>query len=722
MSNSGTLRGIIGTALLAAAPALFTAPAAAAPKTMIVLSSAAYDVVNETAGGLAIGADDSVYVTGVSDNGLGVTDIHSVKYSKALATAGLVKVFSNGQSDNLAKGIAVDGLGNIIVAGRVTTGVQQDFLTLKYSPNFAALLSSAVYDGGSYDEADAVGVDSQNNIFVAGYSFDGITNNFHTVKYGQNLNRLSTAAYDVGSVNQATSLAIDHSDNVIVAGFSRTGANNDFFIRKYDNSLRTLYSASFNSGGTNDDRATAVAVDSSDNIIVTGRMFDGAASYNYCTRKYDGFLNLISSAVYDSGPANNDIPTGVATDSNDNIIVTGQSGSGLAIDYFTIKYDRNFAVLSSATYNGGNSDSPAGVRTDASDNVVVTGTSYNGVTFDYLTIKYNASPKITEVSPLYIGETANVTLKGNGFLAGSSVAFTDAGISTGAVSFITGQLTLPVSVLSSVMLAFTTVTVLNANGEIASNYGIASTRLRKSVAAFGAGALAAPARAGQVKVDIPAGTFPFPQVVTIYVVAAAAGNPSPVGEALHLDVTPAGAVAQQDITITMHYSPADLGGYNEAALSLAYLSTANVWVPLTTAVDQAGNSVSARTRVVNTDYAVVKAAVGSGGGGGGGAGGSGIPAKTYPNPYRPGSGGSFDQSDLGEGIVFAELEPGKSIKLTIVDVAGRLVFQKSGTADSQGRFLWDTKTASGGKAASGVYMYSITGGSKPMKGKVSIIR
>jgi len=202
-------------------------------------------------------------------------------------------------------------------------------------------------------------------------------------------------------------------------------------------------------------------------------------------------------------------------------------------------------------------------------------------------------------------------------------------------------------------------------------------------------------------------------------VPAPAGNPNPVGEALYLEVSPAD-VPQDDVYVTMHYDPADLGETPESSLSLAYYSTSSVWVPLTASVvDTAGNSVRAPTSFVNTKFAVVKEAQGSGGGG---AGGSGIPAKVYPNPYRPGSGGNFDQSTKGEGIVFAGLGAWQTFKLTIVDLAGQLVYQKSAAADNLGEYLWDTKTVSGGKAASGVYLYLIKGSGKPQKGKFSIIR
>ena len=57
-----------------------------------------------------------------------------------------------------------------------------------------------------------------------------------------------------------------------------------------------------------------------------------------------------------------------------------------------------------------------------------------------------------------------------------------------------------------------------------------------------------------------------------------------------------------------------------------------------------------------------------------------------------------------------------------MDLAGQLVYQKSAVADSDGEYLWDTKTVSGGEAASGVYIYMIKGSGVPQKGKFSVIR
>ncbi len=96
-------------------------------------------------------------------------------------------------------------------------------------------------------------------------------------------------------------------------------------------------------------------------------------------------------------------------------------------------------------------------------------------------------------------------------------------------------------------------------------------------------------------------------------------------------------------------------------------------------------------------------------------------AFAYPNPYRPGSGGDFGESAFGDGIVFASL-PARA-RVRIFSLSGAQVADLS-DEDGDGRCLWNTRNPDGGKAASGVYFYIITGpGSKAKKtGKIAIIR
>lgn len=701
------MRTVRKAVMAVCALALWAAQASAAPKTMTVLSSATYNSSGTDAVYAAItDADGNLYVTGASGN-----DYLTRKYSKGLVQLD-GNLYTNGRSGNTPYGIAQDGQGNVIVAGvEINASNEQDYLVLKYSPSFVQM-SSAVYDGGPVDVAKAVVTDSQDNVYVTGYTNNG-TNDFYTIKYNSSLVKLATAAYDSGFTDQAAALALA-GDYLIVAGYTKDGeTNSNIRVVRYDSGLKELGSASFDSGGGNSDISAGVAVDPSGNIIVLGRSV--AATADFLLLKYDSLLNLISSATYDSGLA--DQPNGVTVDSAGNIIATGYSGNGGAVDFLTLKYDNSLNLISSATYDGGGTDKAYAAVVDAEDNVFTAGSVYNA-NDDFFIIKYNASPKLTEVSPLYIGETSNVTFKGFGLVAGSSITFADTGISTGIISVQTNQITLSVSPSSSVLLGVTTVTVTAANGEEVTDYTLAATRLKNTVAAGQSASISAMLTEGQATVTIPAGTFAQQELITLYTVPADA-SARQVGQALYLSVSPA-VTPLQNITITMHYRESDLGTTAESALALAYYDATDGWVSLTSSLNSSANTATAVTREINTKYSVVKPAGGNGGGGTvpGGMGG----AKVYPSPYRPGSGGDFDQSALGDGIVFAGLGANQAIKITIVDLAGQLVYQKSAVANADGKWLWDTKTATGGVAATGVYIYMLKGAGQLVTGKLSIIR
>ncbi|MDT8286882.1 MAG: SBBP repeat-containing protein, partial [Elusimicrobiales bacterium] len=540
----------------------------AAPE-MIVLSSATYDSgAEDKAYALTIDGNGNIFIAGNSGN-----DYLFVKYNKNLQPS-LPQVYSNGRSGNVPGGIAVDGFGNIVVAGMEGgPTASQDYLVLKYSPDFATLLSSASYDGGFYDRATAVIMDEQSNVYMTGFSNDGATDRFYTMKYDSLLNQVAAAAFDSGDMDQAYAMAFSGSD-IIVAGVTRTGGtDDDIRLVRYDRDLNYLPpSVTFNSGGG--DMAVGAAVDSAGNVIVTARRV--GTDPDFLTLKYDSTLStLISSAVYDSGGA--DTPKGLAVDSADNIIVTGFTNNGGALDFFTIKYDSSLNILSTAAYDGGLADIANAVSADPDDNVVIAGQSY-GLTDNFFTVKYNASPRITSVSPLYIGETANVTFTGRGLLADTVVSFADPAISTGTYSFDSGQITLSVTPAASVTLGGATVTVTNSNGEQFTNASLARTRLRRVIPAFApaATAITALTELGNISVSVPAYSFTVQETLTLYT-EEAGGDAQQVGEALFIAGTPS-SVSLASMTVTLRYAPADLGGYPEASLSIGYYDPAAGWV------------------------------------------------------------------------------------------------------------------------------------------------
>jgi hypothetical protein len=142
-----------------------------------------------------------------------------------------------------------------------------------------------------------------------------------------------------------------------------------------------------------------------------------------------------------------------------------------------------------------------------------------------------------------------------------------------------------------------------------------------------------------------------------------------------------------------------------------------------TSVTQSVGSINlGQEKITGGSYEVI-----SGGAGSGiviqvGASSSLDNVKVYPNPYKPGTGSIYDNSSLGEGIVFSNLTPNANIK--IFNIAGELVAEFNET-NGDGKYLWNTRNSKGEKVASGVYIYYIKNpadGKQKAKGRIVIIR
>ena len=186
----------------------------------------AYAVATDTAG--------NVFVTG-NDNGSFLT----LAYSGGGALLWTNKFKSPLNHNDSAYAIAVDGNGNVIVAGAVDYNGTPDLALLKYS-NAGALLWTNYYGNAPYNGVDspaALALDASGNIYVAGYSRDYPTYiDYVALKYSGAGVPLSTNRYN-GTGNwedRATAIALDATGNVFVAGYSQNKAGDyDYVTIKY---------------------------------------------------------------------------------------------------------------------------------------------------------------------------------------------------------------------------------------------------------------------------------------------------------------------------------------------------------------------------------------------------------------------------------------------------------------------------------------------------------
>lgn len=194
------------------------------------------------------------------------------------------------------------------------------------------LLASTFIGGGGADAAQAIAVDSQTNVFVAGYTYSAdfpVTNNQYAAqgqydvfvsKFDANLGSLSASTYIGGASNDlATAIGIDAGSTIWLVGYTQStnfpaqGLNpfdfplsstnsggEDAFVVNLANNLQ-LRQATY-LGGSNDDRATAIAIGDFGHCVVgytESGNFPVTNNSNYAVT-YNGNRDAFASIFTDS--------------------------------------------------------------------------------------------------------------------------------------------------------------------------------------------------------------------------------------------------------------------------------------------------------------------------------------------------------------------------------------------------------------------------------------
>ena len=328
------------------------------------------------------------------------------------ATADWVVEFSSTGEESVG-GVALDSAANPIVVVSSDTALvsgltlvgQEDIFVLKYN-DAGTLQSQWSFGTTAKDVASCMTVDSSDNIFVAGSTEGDWPGQSKTNTFGFPevvLFKLDSAgsqqwAVQLDGVAVINSVALDSAQNVILggivygdlAGFTSAG-DGDLAVFKFDSTGTQLWA--FQIGTSLSETAGGLAVDSSDNIIMsgsgsvdsgdTGVAFDGNTVYG----DSDIFVFKLTSTGSKSwsdqiGSSGTDSAGGVAVDSSDNVYVTGtvagqvagatSQGAG---DACVIKYDTN-GVRQWVKQIGTNSFDMGGQIVIDSDTLYVSGSTF----------------------------------------------------------------------------------------------------------------------------------------------------------------------------------------------------------------------------------------------------------------------------------------------------------------------------------------------------------
>lgn len=354
---------------------------------------------NDIGTSVAVDGSGNVYVAGSSYGGpsLGI-DFIIIKYGPA---GNLIWDYRftgpDGLDDELFK-MVIDASANVYVCGSsIATGSQKDFMVLKLNSAGMAQWSRRYVHTNNDDYAIDLAVDGSGNVYVTGYaSVPGNGQDFVTVKYNSAGTQQWVFPFNVGGDEIGISLGLDASGNAYVGGYTDAyGTGNDCFIYSVSSSGAFRWMQRYTGPGNNDDKIYRIAVDAAGNVAGVGNSNQGANGNDLFVVKYNSagvqqWLNTLNVG-------GNDIATSVALDASGNVYLTGRTNAyGNGEDYVSVSYNSSgsFRWLTSYNYTGTWNDFALKVTVDASNNVYVTGNSWD----DYATIKYSTTVGITAIS------------------------------------------------------------------------------------------------------------------------------------------------------------------------------------------------------------------------------------------------------------------------------------------------------------------------------------
>ncbi len=291
-----------------------------------------------------------------------------------------------------AKGVTLDAAENVIAAGSTTGNVDgninagiEDILVVKY--NLAGVKQWVRQTGTSLsDFASGIASDAAGNLLVAGVVTGPFDGNLHAgnfdvfvTKYDPAGTKLWTRQLGTSGSDYGTAVAVDSQGNALVTGYTpgnldgNLGAGaDDLFLFKYNPAGTKLWSRML--GSSANDHAQSVAVDSQDNILVAGQTA-GDLDGNVALGAYDLFVTkytLSGTKLWTRQIGTNDNETGgyVTVDQFDNVIMVGRAFKAIDLqpyigggDAVVVKYSASGNKLWTRMFGTGSGEQARAVST-----------------------------------------------------------------------------------------------------------------------------------------------------------------------------------------------------------------------------------------------------------------------------------------------------------------------------------------------------------------------
>jgi hypothetical protein len=253
------------------------------------------------------------YTAGMDDIGYNIVELNSstLLVSGAVTSASNTYKFCNLKLDISNGSLIADGFGTAvttssidvvsdvvidatkhiyITGGYQVSGQGLNYYTMKLDSNLVTQWTQT-YNGSSNldDIAKNIKLDASNNVYVTGYVTSSTQGrNITTIKYNSSGTQqwLQTINGSANGNDEGASMIIDASSNLYIAGYQTTSLNQaDYYVVKYNSSGTKIWEIQTDGNHLND-QATNIALDSLNNVIVSGQSEITAGNYQYLTTRY----------------------------------------------------------------------------------------------------------------------------------------------------------------------------------------------------------------------------------------------------------------------------------------------------------------------------------------------------------------------------------------------------------------------------------------------------
>ncbi len=306
--------------------------------------------------------------------------------------------------EDIGYGLKVDNSNNVYITGHTFGGLDSnnslgsaDVILVKYDSNNKKIWTKQI-GTPKEEKANGITIDSSNNIYISGYTKGKFDNDTYSSRPDIFLSKFNS-----GGTNQwiksfgtpfddfSNGIAVDSSGNIYISGYTKGDfdndsitANPDIILLKYNPSGTKIWHKQI--GTSFDDRGNGIAIDTSNNIYITGYS-KGDLDNNTNSGKSDAFLMKFDSGGSKQwtkliGTSSDDIANDIIIDSSNNIYITGYSNGYFDnhtntgnSDIFISKYNSTGNKQWSKLFGSNLDDVGNELALDSLSNIYITGFS-----------------------------------------------------------------------------------------------------------------------------------------------------------------------------------------------------------------------------------------------------------------------------------------------------------------------------------------------------------